>query len=300
MIATIAPRGHYAEAVGPAARRRPLRGERRHHGVRQRHDDRARAAGRAGARHDGRPGRHQAVRHRRHRVRHRRVRLRGHRRRRARPAPGGAAAARQDPRRGRRPARPPVRRAAHLGRLGASASTPPTASPLAEIAARRPRPHRARAPTTAPRGRWRSTCTRSASPSTRRPARSPILRSIQAVDAGTVLHPEQLRGQVEGGVGQAIGTALFEEIRLDDEGRVTTASFRAYHVPQMIDLPRTEVLFAQTTDDLGPLGAKSMSEAPVQPGRPGPGQRDPRRPRRPPPRAPDVRRPPLAPGQPAH
>ncbi|WP_028049059.1 molybdopterin-dependent oxidoreductase [Cellulomonas sp. URHD0024] len=92
-----------------------------------------------------------------------------------------------------------------------------------------------------------------------------ILRSVQAVDAGTVLHPEQLRGQVEGGVGQAIGTALFEELRLDDEGRVTTASFRAYHVPQMIDLPHTEVLFAQTTDSLGPLGAKSMSEAPYNP-----------------------------------
>ncbi|KRD41408.1 aldehyde oxidase [Cellulomonas sp. Root930] len=92
-----------------------------------------------------------------------------------------------------------------------------------------------------------------------------ILRSVQAVDAGTVLHPEQLRGQVEGGTGQAIGTALYEEMRLDDEGRVTTASFRSYHVPQMVDLPRTEVLFAQTSDDLGPLGAKSMSEAPYNP-----------------------------------
>ncbi|KQY21288.1 aldehyde oxidase [Cellulomonas sp. Root485] len=92
-----------------------------------------------------------------------------------------------------------------------------------------------------------------------------VLRSVQAVDAGTVLHPEQLRGQVEGGTGQAVGSALFEEMRLDDEGRVTTASFRSYHVPQMIDLPRTEVLFAQTADDLGPLGAKSMSEAPYNP-----------------------------------
>ena len=92
-----------------------------------------------------------------------------------------------------------------------------------------------------------------------------ILRSIQSVDAGTVLHPEQLRGQVEGGVAQAIGSALFEELRLDDEGRVTTDEFRAYHVPQMIDVPVTEVLFAQTTDDLGPLGAKSMSEAPYNP-----------------------------------
>ncbi|NUU18546.1 molybdopterin-dependent oxidoreductase [Cellulomonas humilata] len=92
-----------------------------------------------------------------------------------------------------------------------------------------------------------------------------ILRSVQAADAGTVLHPEQLRGQIEGGTGQAVGTALYEEMRLDDEGRVTTASFRSYHVPQMVDLPRTEVLFARTSDGLGPLGAKSMSEAPYNP-----------------------------------
>ncbi|WNB86536.1 molybdopterin cofactor-binding domain-containing protein [Cellulomonas sp. ATA003] len=92
-----------------------------------------------------------------------------------------------------------------------------------------------------------------------------IQRSIQAVDAGVVLNPEQLRGQVEGGTGQAIGSALLEEMRLDDDGRVITTSFRGYHVPQMIDLPVTEVLFATTSDELGPLGAKSMSEAPYNP-----------------------------------
>ena len=92
-----------------------------------------------------------------------------------------------------------------------------------------------------------------------------VLRSVQAVDAGVVLNPEQLRGQVEGGAAQAIGSALFEEVRLDDAGRVLTRTFRNYHVPQMADVPVTEVLFAATSDDLGPLGAKSMSEAPYNP-----------------------------------
>ncbi|MBC7518067.1 MAG: molybdopterin-dependent oxidoreductase [Microbacteriaceae bacterium] len=92
-----------------------------------------------------------------------------------------------------------------------------------------------------------------------------ILQSIQAADAGTVLNPEQLRGQIEGGTAQAIGTALFEELILDGEGRVTTTTFRNYHVPQMADLPVTEVFFAETHDALGPLGAKSMSEAPYNP-----------------------------------
>ncbi len=92
-----------------------------------------------------------------------------------------------------------------------------------------------------------------------------ILQSIQAADAGVVLNPEQLRGQIEGGTAQAIGTALFEEVLLDGEGRVTTTALRNYHIPRFVDLPVTEVLFAETHDPLGPLGAKSMSEAPYNP-----------------------------------
>jgi putative selenate reductase molybdopterin-binding subunit len=91
-----------------------------------------------------------------------------------------------------------------------------------------------------------------------------ILRSVQAADAGTVLNPEQLRGQIEGGTAQAIGSALYEEV-LVEEGVVTTATFRNYRVPKIGDIPPTEVLFAETHDPLGPLGAKSMSEAPYNP-----------------------------------
>ncbi|TSD48218.1 molybdopterin-dependent oxidoreductase [Rhodococcus sp. KBS0724] len=91
-----------------------------------------------------------------------------------------------------------------------------------------------------------------------------ILQSVQAADAGTVLNPAQLRGQVEGGVGQALGAALFEEIVIED-GRVVNPQLRNYHVPQLADLPITEVLFADTYDKLGPFGAKSMSEAPFNP-----------------------------------
>ncbi len=92
-----------------------------------------------------------------------------------------------------------------------------------------------------------------------------ILQSVQAVDAGTVINPVQLRGQVEGGVAQALGAALFEEVRVSDAGLVTTRALREYHVPVLADLPRTEVLFAAGSDPLGPLGAKPMSEAPFNP-----------------------------------
>ncbi|HEY5841200.1 MAG TPA: molybdopterin cofactor-binding domain-containing protein [Mycobacterium sp.] len=92
-----------------------------------------------------------------------------------------------------------------------------------------------------------------------------ILQSIQAADAGTVMNPEQCRGQVEGGVAQAIGTSLYEEVMIGPDGDVANPVFRTYRVPQMADIPTTEVYFASTSDDLGPFGAKSMSESPYNP-----------------------------------
>ncbi|MGH1563628.1 molybdopterin-dependent oxidoreductase [Mumia sp. DW29H23] len=92
-----------------------------------------------------------------------------------------------------------------------------------------------------------------------------ILRSVQAADAGVVINPEQCRGQVEGGVAQGIGTTLHEHVQIDGDGVVRTPVLRTYHVPQIADVPVTEVLFASTSDTLGPYGAKSMSESPYNP-----------------------------------
>ncbi|MFF8833756.1 molybdopterin-dependent oxidoreductase [Streptomyces sp. NPDC015131] len=92
-----------------------------------------------------------------------------------------------------------------------------------------------------------------------------ILRSVHAADAGKVMNPMQCRGQVEGGVAQALGATLFENVRVDERGEVTTAAFRRYRLPQYADVPRTEVHFAETSDAIGPLGAKSMSESPFNP-----------------------------------
>ena len=92
-----------------------------------------------------------------------------------------------------------------------------------------------------------------------------ILQSVQAADAGTVLNPEQCRGQVEGGTAQAIGTSLYEEVMIGPDGAVINPVFRTYRIPQMSDIPITEVYFAETSDHLGPFGAKSMSESPYNP-----------------------------------
>ena len=91
-----------------------------------------------------------------------------------------------------------------------------------------------------------------------------ILRSVHAADAGRVVNLRQCIGQVEGGVAQGYGAALHEELTIRD-GRVVNGSFRNYHIPAMADVPPTEVVFADTVDRLGPLGAKSMSESPFNP-----------------------------------
>ncbi|WP_050419266.1 molybdopterin-dependent oxidoreductase [Bradyrhizobium tropiciagri] len=92
-----------------------------------------------------------------------------------------------------------------------------------------------------------------------------ILKSVQAADAGRVANPMQCRGQIEGGVAQSLGAALYEELLIDDSGRVINPTFRDYHLPSFADVPRTEVYFAETSDAIGPMGAKSMSESPYNP-----------------------------------
>src|SRR5258706_2051467 len=92
-----------------------------------------------------------------------------------------------------------------------------------------------------------------------------ILKSVHAADAGRVANPMQCRGQIEGGVAQSLGATLYEEMVIDEGGRVVNPKFRDYHLPSFADIPRTEVFFADTTDSLGPMGAKSMSESPYNP-----------------------------------
>lgn len=92
-----------------------------------------------------------------------------------------------------------------------------------------------------------------------------ILQSLHGADGGRIINPMQCRGQVEGGIAQALGAALYEDVLVDETGQVVTATFRNYHIPTFADMPRTDVFFAQTHDDDGPFGAKSMSEAPFNP-----------------------------------
>ncbi len=92
-----------------------------------------------------------------------------------------------------------------------------------------------------------------------------ILHSVHGADAGVAINPRQLLGQIEGGIAMGMGAALYERIVFDDQGHVVNSTLRNYRIPAYADIPRTEIYLARTTDAIGPMGAKSMSESPINP-----------------------------------
>ena len=93
-----------------------------------------------------------------------------------------------------------------------------------------------------------------------------ILQSVHGADGGVIINPMQCRAQIDGAVAQGVGWTLQEKMVFDDSGRMINPSFRNYRIPAYADaLERTEIFFADTHDAFGPLGAKSMSEAPIYP-----------------------------------
>jgi putative selenate reductase molybdopterin-binding subunit len=92
-----------------------------------------------------------------------------------------------------------------------------------------------------------------------------ILYSVQATDAGVVINPVQVRGQVEGGVAMGIGFTLTENFHVDDKGVMVNPNLRNYRIPTYADIPRTEVLLVKSTDSVGPMKSKGMAECCINP-----------------------------------
>jgi CO/xanthine dehydrogenase Mo-binding subunit/aerobic-type carbon monoxide dehydrogenase small subunit (CoxS/CutS family) len=92
-----------------------------------------------------------------------------------------------------------------------------------------------------------------------------ILHSVHATDAGVVINPAQVRGQVEGAVAQGIGFALTENHHVDENGVMVNPSLRNYRIPTYADVPRTEVLLVDSTDSVGPMRAKGIAECSINP-----------------------------------
>jgi CO/xanthine dehydrogenase Mo-binding subunit len=79
-------------------------------------------------------------------------------------------------------------------------------------------------------------------------------------DAGTVVNPKTLTGQIIGGTIQGLGTALYEEYLYDEQGRVRNETFERYHLPSSMDVPTMIVEHLQTPSPYTPYGIKGAGE----------------------------------------
>jgi carbon-monoxide dehydrogenase large subunit len=88
-----------------------------------------------------------------------------------------------------------------------------------------------------------------------------IVRHIACDDAGTILNPLIVDGQVHGGVAQGIAQALLEEVRYDDGGNPITSNLADYAFISAAELPSFERVPMETPTPRNPLGAKGIGEA---------------------------------------
>lgn len=83
-------------------------------------------------------------------------------------------------------------------------------------------------------------------------------------DCGTPINPALALGQIYGAVLKSIGHALYEEMRYDGEGRCLNPSFLDYKIPGVAEVPADfHVELMPVEDEIGPFGAKSVSEISV-------------------------------------
>ena len=74
----------------------------------------------------------------------------------------------------------------------------------------------------------------------------PIKPWVSAEDCGTIINPGIVEGQIAGGLAQAIGQVLLEEMPYDDRGNPLAATFKDYLMPAYVDIPDFEYLHANT------------------------------------------------------
>lgn len=87
-----------------------------------------------------------------------------------------------------------------------------------------------------------------------------LLDTKAVVDSGTLLNPAIARVQAEGGLAQAIGHTLTENLNYTKTGALIENSFMQYKIPTRLDVGRIQVEFEHTFEPTGPFGAKSIGE----------------------------------------
>jgi 2-furoyl-CoA dehydrogenase large subunit len=87
-----------------------------------------------------------------------------------------------------------------------------------------------------------------------------VLDYVSVHDAGRMLNPLVVEGQVRGGFAHGVGAALFERIVYDEDGNLLTGTFMDYLCPTAADVPSLRMEHLETPSPFTPLGAKGLGE----------------------------------------
>lgn len=88
-----------------------------------------------------------------------------------------------------------------------------------------------------------------------------IERYVVVHDAGVLINPTGVEGQIDGGVAHGIGNALFEAIHYSADGQLMTATLADYSIPLVGDVPAIEIEHVETPSPFNPEGIKGAGEA---------------------------------------
>lgn len=88
-----------------------------------------------------------------------------------------------------------------------------------------------------------------------------LVRHIACDDAGTVINPLLLDGQLHGGIAQGAAQAMLEEVRYDSDGNPITSNLADYAFVTAVELPSFELVRMETPTPVNPLGAKGIGES---------------------------------------
>jgi putative selenate reductase molybdopterin-binding subunit len=86
---------------------------------------------------------------------------------------------------------------------------------------------------------------------------------VMAVDSGIIINPVTASGQIEGGMIQALGYGVCEEMVFDEEGRMLNTRFGPYKIFRSDEMPDLTTIFIETHEPSGPFGAKAVAEIPM-------------------------------------
>jgi putative selenate reductase molybdopterin-binding subunit len=87
-----------------------------------------------------------------------------------------------------------------------------------------------------------------------------VLKAVSAVDAGRVLNPLLMERQIQSGVSLGLNSGLCEELLYDQKGTLLTTGFQDYHIYNTLDMPALQTYLVETSNHVGPFGAKSVAE----------------------------------------